>query len=261
MRPEKLLDAIGMAKDEYIEEAAPEEERVRPETPRRRKGWMRYGSVAAAAVLLVAVMGVTQLGGKRDGAVPDQADSGSQMSSEVAESDVSEAAETGNDGSWYSAPGAVSDAHNPMVEIDSEIMAREDGISVTLPEGAEEALWFRYNMDPRIDEVRFVYGGRNVSFRAQPVDQTIGSPQDIESFTGLFYDWSGGVQSVADNDRGGFYTAVDASEGAAVLYWYSPEGDYIFSLAVSGETLGEPEDCLDSLTKIYNEMEIEVRAK
>ena len=66
------------------------------------------------------------------------------------------------------------------------------------------------------------------------------------------------MHAVYDTLDGGYYTAVDGSEGAAVLYWYSAEGDYIFSLSVSGDTVGNADECLKSLTEIYNDMEVAV---
>ena len=279
MRPEELIDAVGMIKDEYIEEAAPKarvtafpgsaedlhDEKGWRSEPRRRGGWMRYGSVAAAAALLVVFLGVTQIGG-RFGKADNSADSGMEAEPQQ---HSQEASYDGNP-NGYSVPArpdskddregadTMTPAVNPMQEIDKETMAGEDGVDVVLPEGASEAVWYRYDAEPLVDEVRFVFEGREVYFRAQKVDAEIGRPLSIESFTGMYYDWDNGVQSVADNDRGGFYTAVDASEGAEVLYWYSEDGEYIFSLSVSGETLGNADECMDSLIRIYNEIKVTV---
>lgn len=278
MKPKEIIDAVGMIKDEYIEEAAPEakvipfpekaeetgDEKKWRAAPRRRSGWMRYGSVVAAAALLVCIFGITQL------RTPDDAayDQGAAASPDAV-------SELDGDPSGYSSSGSAEQADktaeeseaagtgghdmiNPMHQIDRETMAARYGVAVTLPETAEDAEWFIYEAEDPISEVRFTYEGRSVHFRAQKVDPELGRPLDIESFTGLFEDWDNGVHAVYDNDRGGFYTAVPASEGAAVLYWYSHGGGNIFSLSAAGEGLGDPDECIESLIRLYNEINVEV---
>ena len=105
---------------------------------------------------------------------------------------------------------------NPVHDSSQEEIAELDGITMVIPEDAQDTVWLRIvTADMVIDSVRYTYNGDPYNYRTAVVDST------EEDISGMYYDWT---HDNADAAADQLCIAYWNDDGQGICNWCGDDG-------------------------------------